>query len=164
MDNHETRGLFEIYTAIPSADCGVNFWIPNETKISTITHRRMESGQYEPAPLSATLNSSSVIASFPSVRGQHALPEVLLVCQGPLSWDLTPSLRGSLAVWANPSNSPGQAAVVLTTPRRHHDIMMSLSQGTVALSPQTETAEHFQTQNRLSAKRLWAMRRAEARP
>ena len=55
MPSHETNGLFEIYTAMPSADCGVNFWMPKETKISTITQRRIDSGQYDPDPFSATL-------------------------------------------------------------------------------------------------------------
>ena len=41
-------GLLEMYNAMPSADWGVNFWIPNEIKITTITHRRMPSSQYEP--------------------------------------------------------------------------------------------------------------------
>jgi len=35
--SQKTRGPFEMYKAIPSADCGVNFWMPNETEISAIT-------------------------------------------------------------------------------------------------------------------------------
>jgi hypothetical protein len=41
MDSHETNGLLEMYTAMPCADWGVNFCMPNEIKIRTITHRRM---------------------------------------------------------------------------------------------------------------------------
>ena len=48
IDSHETNGLLEMYNAMPSADWGVNFCMPNEIKIRTITHRRMPSGQYEP--------------------------------------------------------------------------------------------------------------------
>src|SRR5215475_4336050 len=54
MDSHETNGLLEMYTAMPSADWAVNFCMPNEMKIRTITHRRMPSIQYEPWPLSET--------------------------------------------------------------------------------------------------------------
>jgi hypothetical protein len=48
IDSHETNGLLEIYNAMPCADWGVNFCMPNEIKIRTITHRRMPSSQYEP--------------------------------------------------------------------------------------------------------------------
>src|SRR6516164_4137048 len=57
MDSHETNGLLEMYNAMPCADWGVNFCMPNETKIRTITHRRMPSSQYEPWPFSETLKS-----------------------------------------------------------------------------------------------------------
>jgi hypothetical protein len=48
IDSHETNGLLEMYNAMPSADWAVNFCVPNEIKIRTITHRRMPSSRYEP--------------------------------------------------------------------------------------------------------------------
>ena len=45
MDNQETNGLLEIYRAMPCADWSVNFCVPNEIKIRTITHLRMASSQ-----------------------------------------------------------------------------------------------------------------------
>ena len=48
IDSHETNGLLEMYNTIPCADWGVNFCMPNEIKIRTITHRRIPRGQYEP--------------------------------------------------------------------------------------------------------------------
>src|SRR5262245_42287909 len=54
IDNQETNGLLDMYSAMPSADWGVNFCMPNEIKIRTITQRRMPSSQYEPWPLSET--------------------------------------------------------------------------------------------------------------
>ena len=41
------RGRFRVPIA-------VNFWMPKEMKIRTITHRKMASKPYEPEPLSAT--------------------------------------------------------------------------------------------------------------
>jgi hypothetical protein len=57
MDSHQTNGLLEMYTAMPFADSGVNFCMPNEIKIRIITHRRMPSSRYEPQPFSETLKS-----------------------------------------------------------------------------------------------------------
>lgn len=62
IDSHQMNGLFEMYNAMPSADCSVNFCIPNEIKVRTITHRRMPRGQYEPWPFSETLNSLIMIS------------------------------------------------------------------------------------------------------
>jgi hypothetical protein len=42
IESHETSGLLEMYNAMPSADWGVNFCMPNEIKIITITRRRYQ--------------------------------------------------------------------------------------------------------------------------
>jgi len=69
IDSHETNGLLEMYNAIPSADWSVNFCMPNEMKIRTITHRRMPSSQYEPSPFSETLKLLIMImVSLPLCR------------------------------------------------------------------------------------------------
>src|SRR5712671_7323849 len=43
---------------MPCADCNVNFCIPNNTKMTTITQRRIASRRYDPPPFSATLRDA----------------------------------------------------------------------------------------------------------
>src|SRR5215813_15106711 len=42
-DNHETNGLLLMYCTMPCADCNVNFCMPNDTKMTTMTQRRIAS-------------------------------------------------------------------------------------------------------------------------
>ena len=40
-DNHEMNGLLLMYWTMPCADCSVNFCMPNDTKMMTMTQRRI---------------------------------------------------------------------------------------------------------------------------
>src|SRR4029453_18349193 len=55
IDSHQINGLLLMNWTMPCADCNVNFCMPNDTKITTMTQRRMASRRYDPPPLSATL-------------------------------------------------------------------------------------------------------------
>src|SRR5882762_9976236 len=61
---------------MPCADCNVNFCIPNNTKMTTITQRRIASRRYDPPPFSATLRDAFMWVT-PSFRlisaGAHSL-------------------------------------------------------------------------------------------
>ena len=41
MDSQEMKGLLLMNGAIPWADCSVNFCMPNDTKMTTMTQRRI---------------------------------------------------------------------------------------------------------------------------
>src|ERR1700733_1316610 len=67
-DNHETKGLLLMNWTIPWADCSVNFCMPNDTKITTMTQRSIARRRYDPAPFSATLKDvfmSTILLLYP---------------------------------------------------------------------------------------------------
>ena len=47
-DNHEMNVLLLMNCAMPCADCSVNFCMPNDTKITTMTQRRIASRRRTP--------------------------------------------------------------------------------------------------------------------